>query len=102
MSNSYYHVFDVCPHCGRGRQAEIGLASAGWRFLFQQGGWVYWRERLKAGTIIDEAGRSVSLETLTRLVREHQTLNSNRNCGGMRGLRFDNEGYEYIEGGGRA
>ncbi len=99
MSSAYYHIFDVCPHCGRGNQEEIGLASAGWKFLFQQGGWSYWQDRLKTGSIIDEAGHGVSLEALGTIVREHQTMNSNRNCGGMRGLRFDREGYEFIQGG---
>ena len=98
MSMTYYHAYDECPCCGRSEKEEIGLASAGWKFLFQQGGWGYWRKRLEFGIIEDEAGRAVSLEALSRVVREHQPFTSNRNCRGMTGLRVDNEGYEYMRG----
>ena len=97
MSTAYYHIYDICAHCGRSETEDIGLASAGWKFLFQRGGWGYWRKRLETGHIEDEAGHKVSLNDLTQIVEEHQHLTSNHNCRGMRQLREDFNGFEYIK-----
>ena len=96
MSAVFYRIYNECSCCARGDQEEIGLLSSGWKFLFQKGGLSYWLKRLETGYIKDEAGRTVTIENFTRLVQAQQAGTSNKSCRGIRGLRTDPEGFEYI------
>lgn len=74
MGTNYYHIENVCEHCGRGDEGEhIGKSSAGWTFSFQGTpeirSYADWLARLEAGGIIrNEYGDVVTLDEFKELV----------------------------------
>ena len=95
MGLNYYHVYDVCPHCGRRMRQHLGKSSVGWAFLFQGSKHIRtykdWLRILEAGGRIEtELGRQVSLEQFKAIVEAKQD--------GRTAHRLDDEGHPFIDG----
>lgn len=79
MGTNYYHIKNVCEHCGRGDDpVHIGKSSAGWCFalhVYPGGGpedLEQWKATWSEGMIEDEYGDKVSPEAMLQLITERR------------------------------